>query len=160
MNFNEAVNLVIKSEGGFVDHPQDPGGATNFGITERVARAYGYTGDMRTLLEVEAELIYKTGYWDKNNVGQLPWLLQYPFFDACVNHGGGNARRMLQRSLGVADDGVVGPLTLAKICEAQDVTLVLLFTAERIKFYTKLSTFKTFGAGWMNRMAEVLTHVK
>jgi lysozyme family protein len=151
--FPKLVERVLAHEGGFIDHPQDPGGATNFGITERVARANGYRGHMRNLPRETAVAIYRKGYWDAVNGDQLPAAVAFQVFDAAVNHGVGNASRWIQRAAGVADDGKLGPVSMAAIAKADPADLVLRFNAVRLEFYTKLTTWPTFGKGWARRVA-------
>lgn len=151
--FNTFVDRVLKHEGGYVDHPSDPGGATNFGITERVARAYGYKGHMRNLPRETAIAIYRGQYWNAVKGDQLPSAFAFQVFDAAVNHGVGNAVRWMQRAAGVADDGKIGPMTLGAVMKANPADLVLAFNAIRLNFYASLSTFGTFGKGWTRRVA-------
>lgn len=147
------VERVLKHEGGYVDHPSDPGGATNLGITERVARAYGYKGHMRNLPRETAIAIYRGQYWNAVKGDQLPPAFAFQVFDAAVNHGVGNAVRWMQRAAGVADDGKIGPMTLGAVMKANPADLVLAFNAIRLNFYASLSTFGTFGKGWTRRVA-------
>lgn len=152
-SFDTAFERLIGHEGGYVNHPKDPGAATNWGITQRTARAHGYNGDMRTLSRDQARAIYKVSYWDRARADEYDFAIGFQLFDAAVNHGIGNAVRFLQRAAGVADDGIVGPVTL-KAIKAMSVTDVLArFQAERLEFYTKLSTWPTFGRGWARRVA-------
>src|SRR5690606_21067413 len=125
MTFDEAFTRLIAHEGGYVDHPSDPGGATNYGITERVARAHGFTGSMRDLTLEQARQIYRSDYWDRAKSDQYDGAIGFQLFDAAVNHGIGNAVRFLQRAVGVADDGAVGPLTVAAV-QAMPVSDVLM----------------------------------
>lgn len=156
MNFDQAFERLIGNEGGYVNNPHDPGGETNWGITKRTALAAGYTGDMRSMLRAQAREIYRSQYWGRAQCDQYDPAIAFQLFDAAVNHGIGNAVRFLQRAVGVADDGVVGPRTIAAI-KATPVTDVLLrFNAERLEFYTKLGTFDNFGRGWTNRVANNL----
>lgn len=152
MTFDEAFERLIKHEGGYVNHPDDLGGETNWGITLRTARAEGYTGTMRALTREQAKAIYRAAYWDRARAEQYDPAIGFQVFDAAVNHGIGNAVRFLQRAAGVADDGAVGAITLAAI-HAMPVTDVLTrFHAERLDFYTKLSTWPAFGKGWVRRV--------
>ena len=151
--FETIIERILAHEGGFVDHPRDPGGATNFGITERVARASGYRGHMRNLPRETAIDIYRAQYWDRVQGDKLPDAVAFQVVDAAVNHGIGNAVRWLQRAAGVADDGIIGPVTLAAVRKADPADLVLLFNAIRLEFYASLSTFPTFGRGWTRRVA-------
>lgn len=156
--FEEFIERILGHEGGYVNHPSDPGGATNWGITERVARQYGFTGDMRYLPRAKAIDIYRQGYWNRIRGDSLPPSVAYHVLDATVNHGAGNAVRWLQRAVGVADDGQIGPITIAAVRERPAVDVVLLFNAERLHFYTRLSTWNTFGRGWCRRVADNLRY--
>ena len=82
----------------------------------------------------------------------------FQLFDAAINHGIGNAIRMLQRAVGVADDGVVGKITLGAINEKTLDDVLVLFNAERLEFYSKLKTFDTFGRGWSRRVVSNLRY--
>lgn len=153
MTFDQAFERLIGHEGGYVNHPADPGGETNWGITKRTARENGYTGSMRDMTREQAKAIYKSAYWNRAKADQYDPAIGFQLFDAAVNHGIGNAIRFLQRAVGVADDGIVGKMTLAAI-KAMSVTDVLArFNAERLEFYTKLSTWPSFGKGWVRRVA-------
>lgn len=152
MTFDDIFERLIGHEGGYVNNPKDPGGETNWGITKRVARENGYQGEMRNLTRERAKAIYKSAFWDRVQAERYDPAIGYQLFDAAVNHGIGNAVRMLQRAVGVVDDGNIGPITLQSI-NARDVSDVLvLFNAERLDFYTRLSTFPTFGRGWSRRV--------
>lgn len=158
MNFEKAFDRLIKHEGGYVNHPDDPGGETNWGITKRTALECGYTGPMRDLTRDQAKAIYKAAYWDRAKCDQYDGAIAFQLFDAAVNHGIGNGIRFLQRAVDVADDGVVGQQTLAAIRAAGVTDVLMRFNAERLFFYTKLPTFGTFGKGWVNRVAGNLRH--
>lgn len=158
-HFNKAFDRLIGHEGGYVNHPSDPGGETKYGITRRTARAHGYAGSMHELTREEARRIYKSSYWDRAQADKYDPAIGFQLFDSGVNHGIGQAIRFLQRAVGVADDGVVGPVTLAAV-SAMSVTDVLArFNAERLEFYTKLTTWPTFGKGWTRRVAQNLRYV-
>ena len=102
--------------------------------------------------------IYRRDFWQRVRGDELPREFAFQALDAAVNHGIGNAVRWMQRAAGVADDGVIGPVTLAAVQRAQPADLVLRFNAERLRFYAKLTTFGTFGRGWVNRVAGNLDH--
>lgn len=159
MGFDEIFERVISHEGGYVNHPNDPGGETNWGITKATALVAGYTGDMRSLTRERAKEIYRVAFWQRVQGDALPPALAFQLFDACVNHGIGNGIRMLQRAVGVADDGKLGPVTLSTLKVADINDVLVLFNVERLTFYTKLSTFSTFGRGWVNRVAANLRYV-
>ncbi|WP_438767889.1 glycoside hydrolase family 108 protein [Kushneria sp. TE3] len=158
MTFEKAFERLIGHEGGYVNHPSDPGGATKWGITQRTAREVGYRGDMRDLSRDRAREIYLTAYWLRARCDQYDGAIGYQLFDVAVNSGIGNAIRMLQRAAGVADDGIVGPVTLAAINNRDPLALIVLLNAERQAFYTRLSTWESFGRGWSRRVAENLRY--
>ncbi len=157
-DFNKAFDRVIGHEGGYVNHPRDPGGETNWGVTKRTAQAYGYNGDMRAMTRDQAKAIYKRGFWDKVGGDALPDAVAFQLFDAAVNHGIGNAVRFMQRALGVADDGIVGNITLTALRNADANDFLMRFNAARLDFYTRLSTFDTFGKGWVRRIVGNLNY--
>lgn len=158
LTFQQIFDRVIGHEGGYANDPRDTGGETNWGITKRTARENGYLGDMRQMKRVQAFEIYKQAFWQCYQCERFPSALAFQFFDACVNHGAGNAARMLQRAVGVLDDGVIGKLTLQAV-ENQSLNDTLMrLVAERLKFYTRLSNFNAFGKGWINRMAGNLVY--
>lgn len=156
MNFDQALTELLKHEGGFVDHKDDPGGATNHGVTERVARKHGYTGHMRDYPKSEAAKVYRVDYWDAIKAEELPAPLRYPVFDAAVNSGPVQAVKWLQRALGVADDGVIGPKTIAAAKAANADVLVRKMLGVRLHFMTSLNHWPAFGRGWARRIADVL----
>lgn len=156
MNFDQAFDTLLKHEGGFSDHPADPGGKTRFGITEAVVRKMGYHGDMRELPIDLAKRIYKTRYWDAVRAEELPEAIRYAVFDAAVNSGPRQAIRWLQRAVGVNDDGIIGPKTLAAVRAADPEQLVRRMLAQRLRFMTDLPTWPTFGRGWARRIADLM----
>lgn len=158
MQFSEALQHVLKHEGGYVNHPKDPGGETNFGIIVKVARESGYLGDMRTIPMSVVESIYKRQYWDKMKADQMPESVRYPLFDYAVNSGPGAAARALQRVLGIADDGVIGPMTIAAASKYTG-HLGAALVGYRLEFMTDLRTWDTFGKGWSRRLASILKHL-
>lgn len=149
MSFEVAINRLLSHEGGYVWHKDDPGGETNWGISKR---AYPKV-NIKALTRDEAAAIYRRDYWNAVNGDELPAAVSFQAFDVAVNHGVGQAIRWLQRAAGVADDGHLGPVSLAAIKAANANDLVLLFLAIRLEFYANLSTFSTFGRGWTNRVA-------
>lgn len=154
--FDEAFDRLMVAEGGYSDNPADPGGKTNFGVTERVARARGYKGDMRELpKEFAKEVVYRPDYWDKVKADQLPASVRFDVFDAAVNSGPGQAAKWLQRAAGVKDDGVIGPVTIAA-ATALGPVLQARFNGIRLMFMTSLAGWQTFGKGWARRIASNL----
>jgi lysozyme family protein len=156
MNFDQAFHLLLGHEGGFVDHPNDPGGATRWGVTERVARQNGYTGPMRELPVEVAKDIYRRQYWAAIRADELPCLLRYPVFDGAVNSGVGQSIRWLQRALGVADDGRIGPITIGAAQRAEPGDVLRRMLAQRLRFMADLSTWQSFGRGWARRISDLL----
>ncbi|WP_434353006.1 glycoside hydrolase family 108 protein [Psychrobacter sp. HD31] len=157
--FQKIFDRVISHEGGYVNHPKDPGGETNWGVTKRTARANGYRGSMRRMTRKDAFGIYYRAFWLRYGCDKMDDLLAFQFFDACVNHGFGNAARMLQRALGVADDGIFGKVTMGKLNSSNNIVLAIKFIAERQEFYTRLRTFSTFGKGWIRRNTNNLEYL-
>lgn len=156
MNFDTAVAKVLGHEGGYVDHPADPGGKTRFGITEEVARRIGYKGDMRELPLDLAKQIYRRDYWNAMRADELPAGIRYVVFDAAVNSGVRQATLWLQRALGVADDGIIGPITL-RAANAQNAdALKTRLLAQRLRFMTNLTNWPAFGRGWARRVADLM----
>lgn len=147
--FDTMIDRVLGHEGGYVNNPRDPGGETKFGIAKR---SYSNV-DIKNLTRDQAVEIYRADFWARVKGDQLPPAFVFQALDAAVNHGIGNAVRWMQRAAGVADDGMIGPVTIAAVGRAEVADLVLNFNAERLAFYAKLSTFDTFGRGWVNRVA-------
>jgi hypothetical protein len=153
LTFLDIFNRLIGHEGGYVNDPRDPGGETNWGITKRTAQANDYQGSMRAMTREQAYKIYYSAFWLRYQCDKMPEAVAFQFFDAAVNHGLGNASRMLQRAVGVVDDGVIGNMTIAAIKKMAISDVIMRLNAERLEFYCKLSTFTTFGKGWVRRVA-------
>lgn len=151
-HFDEALDRVLRHEGGFVDHPDDPGGATKYGITEMVARRYGYDGDMRNLPLDVAKSIYGDEYWLRA-FDELPRIVALNVFDGAVNSGIGQSVRWLQRAVNVADDGEIGPITIAAVHDCDEFWLAMAYNSRRLEFMTRLSRWSGFGRGWARRIA-------
>lgn len=156
MNFDQAFTQLLGHEGGFVDHPDDPGGATRWGVTERVARANGYTGAMRDFPEAAAKHIYRKSYWDAVRADELPEAIRYAVFDAAVNSGPRQSIQWLQRSVGAKDDGQLGPLTMAAVLKANPMVIKGRVLGQRLEFMASLSTWPAFGRGWARRIASLM----
>jgi len=156
--FDKAFERLIGHEGGYVNHPNDPGGETNWGITLRTAREQGYTGQMRDLTREQAKDIYRRAYWLRVKADQYDSAVAFQVFDAAVNHGVKQAVRWLQRAVKVTDDGFIGPVTVAAVNAANPSGVLARFNAQRLDFYTKLSTWPAFGKGWARRVAANLQY--
>ena len=156
MDFDTAFHELMGHEGGYVDHPKDPGGATRWGVTERVARANGYTGHMRDFPVEQAKAIYRRSYWDAVRADDLPEGVRYAVFDAAVNSGTTQAAKWLQRAVGASDDGVIGPQTLRLVNAAPTDRVARQMLGVRLRFMTDLPTWPAFGKGWSRRIASLL----
>lgn len=151
--FESFFNRLMEHEGGYVNHPRDPGGETMWGVTKRVAQAHGYHGPMRQLPKATAQKIADKSYWQAIQGDELPRAVAWQVVDAAYNHGNRNAVKFLQRAIGVNDDGIIGTKTLAAVKAMDQNDIVFKFNAERLEFYTKLGTWATFGRGWTRRIA-------
>ena len=156
MNFDAAFEKLLGLEGDYSNHPADPGGATRFGVTEAVAREVGYKGDMRELPVALAKRIYLEKYWNTVRADELPPGLRYTVFDGAVNSGPGQSIKWLQRALGVVDDGVLGPKTLAAAAQQNPDVLRARILAKLLRFMSDLANWPAFSRGWSKRIAELL----
>lgn len=156
MTFDQAIDELLKHEGGYVNHINDPGGETNFGITARVARLNGYEGDMKFIPMSLVKEIYRRDYWDKCKCDDLPETLRYAVFDAGVNSGVTQAIRWLQRASGAVDDGVFGSKTLLAVRMQNPEILKRKYLAQRLNFMTDLKVWPSFSRGWAKRIASLM----
>jgi lysozyme family protein len=160
-NFENCLKLMLAHEGGYVNHPQDPGGMTNLGVTKRVWEEWvGHEVDekqMRALTPETVAPLYKRKYWDAVRADELVDGVDYCVFDVAVNSGPGRAIKFLQSSVGATPDGGFGPATLAAVKKAEEdpTRLIEMYCAKRLEFLQSLKTFETFGKGWSRRVQEV-----
>jgi lysozyme family protein len=158
-NFDQCLAAVLHHEGGYVNHPKDPGGMTNLGVTKRVWEEWvGHEVDekaMRALTPADVGPMYRKKYWDKVCGDNLPAGVDMAVFDLAVNSGPGRAAKMLQKVLGVPEDGMIGSKTLEKVGSLDASKLVEDYNAQRLSFLQALPTWETFGKGWGRRVAEV-----
>jgi len=158
-NWDACFSHLIKHEGGFSDHPLDPGGMTNLGVTQQVWENWvGHSvteQEMRDLTPEKVKPLYKDVYWDRVKGDKLPSGVDYCVFDAAVNSGVRRASQWLQAALGVAADGSIGPRTIAAAIATPPVATITNFCAQRLHFLQGLSTWSTFGKGWGRRVSEV-----
>lgn len=159
-NWIKCLETILHHEGGYVNHPKDPGGETNLGVTKRVYEDFGGTKDMKDLTREDVEPIYKKNYWDRVKGDNLPAGLDLCVFDFGVNAGTGRAAKYLQTIIGTVADGGIGPNTL-KALEAHleelpggVKQLIETYQNKRQGYYESLSTFSTFGKGWTRRVQE------
>ena len=157
-NYDKCLKAILHHEGGYVNHPKDPGGETNLGVTKRVYEEFGGAKDMKDLTVEDVAPIYKKGYWDKMKGDDLPSGLDLCVFDFGVNAGPGRSAKYLQTMIGTVADGGIGPNTLKAVANyVEEVGLdqaVENFQQARQGYYEKLSTFDTFGKGWTRRVTE------
>ena len=157
-NWIKCLETILHHEGGYVNHPKDPGGETNLGVTKRVYEDFGGTKDMKDLTREDVEPIYKKNYWDRVKGDDLPAGLDLCVFDFGVNAGTGRAAKYLQTMIGTVADGGIGPNTLKKLGEYVEEhgieDTIKNYQSDRQKYYESLSTFDTFGRGWTRRVDE------
>ena len=157
-NFDECLSMLLKHEGGYVNHPRDPGGETNLGVTRKVWEEWigkpAGKDAMKALTVKDVAPLYKKLYWDKVKGDDLPSGVDWAVFDWAVNSGTGRAAKALQRIVGVEPDGGIGAATLAAVEKMDDKRIIEAMAAAREKFYRGLSTFDTFGKGWLRRVDE------
>lgn len=166
-NLDKAIEHMLKEEGGYVNHPADPGGRTNLGVTQKVWEEWvGHPVDekqMRALTKADVVPLYQRKYWNACRCSELPSGLDLCVFDTAVNSGPGRAVKLLQSCLGVAVDGAIGPNTIAAANQFRGSALIHLiedYCSARQAFLISLPTFGTFGKGWtarVNRLKEAAT---
>ena len=158
-NFKKALEYVLVHEGGWADHPKDPGGPTMKGVTlVTYRRHFGEdksADDLRNITDEELEHIYRSGYWQKCSCDALPSGVDYAVFDAAVNSGPRRSARWLQAAVGAKQDGVIGQKTLARVAAENPVQVVDMMCDRRLDFLRNLSTWPTFGKGWTRRVEGV-----
>jgi lysozyme family protein len=158
-NYDEAIRRVLVHEGGYSNHPSDPGGPTNFGITIYDYRKYlnpkGTAADVRNMSVEQAKRIYRNHYAVPLRFDELPGGVDYCVLDYGINSGIGRSKKVLQRVVGVAADGVLGPLTMQAIAARDPAKIVTAICDERLAFLKRLKTWPVFGKGWTRRVAEV-----
>ena len=147
-NFDRCIRAVLSEEGGLSDHPQDPGGLTKYGISRR---AYPDL-DIRRLTMDDAIEIYRRDYWNPVHGTDLPASLALLVFDAAVNQGVGTAARLLQKAVGVKEDGNIGPVTLRAALALPLEQVLIDFCAERALRYEFNRNEEVFGRGWYRRL--------
>ena len=157
MSFADCLPIILASEGGFVNDPKDPGGATNLGVT--LGTLSGWLGRPATVAEVQALTaasvapIYQADYWNAAHCEDCPAGVDLMVFDEAVNQGVGRAIRALQAAVGVAADGAFGPASHAALRAADPTAAVNAIAAGREAHYRSLPTFPHFGKGWLARLA-------
>ena len=162
--FDDALALTLKFEGGYVNDPADKGGATNFGITQKVYDHYlnglgDPLNDVADISSAEVAAIYRMWYWNPAHADALVSRLAKVHFDSAVNHGVGRAVKFLQQLVGVTTDGMWGPATFAAVASADQDALVTPYLALRRAFYGKIvaadATQAKFLPQWLKRLEEL-----
>jgi lysozyme family protein len=160
MRFEACLPVILASEGGFVDDPADPGGATNLGVTRTTLSSW--LGRTATIAEVEALTpanvapIYRARYWNPAHAGDCPPGADLMVFDEAVNQGVGRAFASLQSALGVTAGGAFGPATRAALGHADPAQLIHAIAANREAHYRALPGFRRFGHGWLSRLERTM----
>lgn len=159
-NFEHCLEMLLEHEGGYVNHPDDPGGMTNLGVTKTVYENYlrrkVSEQEMRALKPEDVAPLYKQKYWDRVRGDDLPSGVDWAVFDWAVNSGPGRAAKALQRAAGATIDGVIGAGTLRAVADHEPTEIVQRIYYARKNFYENLSTFPIFGKGWTRRNEETL----
>jgi lysozyme family protein len=152
-NFKECLELLLKSEGGWVNHPSDPGGETNLGVTKRVWEEYvGHPIEsLKKLTKDDVAPLYELKYWRPCYCEVLPRGLDFVVFSMGVNAGTGRSIKLLQQSLGCVPDGIIGPRTRELISSSNGANLIAKFSEARREYYSSLKNFSVFGKGWLAR---------
>ena len=141
--FDTLFDRLMKHEGGYVNNPNDPGGETMWGVTKSVARQYGYTGAMRQLPKATAQQIADKLYWQAIQGDKLDRAIAWQLVDAAYNHGNRNAVKMLQRAVGVTDDGIIGNQTLAAVAIIEQLNIAQ-------PFYICITGYLIFYPGYLS----------
>lgn len=149
MQFDEAFKKLIGHEGGYVDHPADPGGATNFGISQR---SYPKE-DIRGMTLERAKFLYRRDFWDAAGCDALPAKVRFSLFDMAVNSGVKRAVMTLQAAVNADQDGIIGKQTIMLIEIMPEAKLIARFNGHRLRFMSALPNWPAFGRGWANRIA-------
>ena len=158
-NFEKCLEHLLRSEGGYSDHPQDPGGRTNLGVTQAVwedwiDRAVS-EDEMKALTPNKVAPLYREMYWDRIKADKLPSGVDYVVFDAAVNSGVSRAAKWLQTTVGAVPDGAIGEQTLKQVLLTNPLMIIDKYSAIRLEFLKGRSTWPTFGKGWERRVKEV-----
>lgn len=152
MTFDEAFEVLIGHEGGYVNHRADPGGETKFGISKR-----SYPGeDIAGMTLERAKLIYRRDFWGPAGCDAVPESIRFDLFDMAVNAGVRRAAMTLQRAVGETEDGIIGPRTLQAVQSMPGPRLIARFNGHRLEHMASLPHWPSFGRGWARRIASNL----
>ena len=152
-DYKECLDLVLKSEGGWVNNPNDPGGETNLGVTKAVWEEYvGHpVTTMKNLTKDDVAPLYEQKYWRACYGEVLPRGLDFLCFSFGINAGSGRSVKLLQQSLGLVSDGIIGPKVMQKLRESNIADVIKSFSESRREYYKSLKNFPIFGKGWISR---------
>lgn len=158
-NFARSLALVLAHEGGYSNHPKDPGSHTNKGITIATFRKWvkrnGTVEDLKNISNADVAKVYRKHYWDKVRGDDLPSGVDYAVFDYAVNSGPRRAIKALQSVIGAKVDGIIGPETMGQVSAMGAATIVGKLCDERMAFLQRLEIWPTFKNGWSSRVAGV-----
>ena len=158
--FDKCLEMLLHHEGGYVNHPSDPGGMTNLGVTKRVYDEWidreSTEQEMRDLKPEDVAPIYRKNYWSRLRLDDVGSGIDWALFDFCVNSGPSRPAKALQRAVGAVADGAIGPKTLQLVAEKDPKFVIDYIYTVRQAFYESLRTFDTFGRGWTRRNKETL----
>ena len=164
-NFDFCLREVLKHEGGFVNHPKDPGGATNKGVTiatfRRYVKANATVQDLKNISDEQVAAVYLRHYWHAVRADDLPPGVDFCVFDNAVNAGPSRAIKQLQEVTGAVQDGRLGPATMEAARRVDPVSLVHGLCDRRLRFLRSIrggSLWQTFGRGWQRRVDAVRHH--
>ena len=157
-NFDKCMEMLLVHEGGYVNHPSDPGGMTNLGVTKKTYDHHHGTDideeGMRNLTVQDVMPIYRTNYWERCRCQDLPSGVDWAVFDWAVNSGLGRSVKALQRAVGAFEDGIIGAQTLMAVTASQPHEIINRIAVHRDSYYRELKHFDTFGRGWIRRNDE------
>ena len=157
-NFDKCMEMLLVHEGGYVNHPSDPGGMTNLGVTKKTYDHHHATDideeGMRNLTVQDVMPIYRTNYWERCRCQDLPSGVDWAVFDWAVNSGPGRSVKALQRAVGAFEDGIIGAQTLMAVTASQPHEIINRIAVHRDSYYRELKHFDTFGRGWIRRNDE------
>lgn len=158
-NLARCMDIVFAKEGGYVDHPHDNGGPTNWGVTIKTLRAWRQEPvtkeDVKNLTRAEAEKIYAAWYAQPVRFDDLPLGVDLIAFDASVNSGPSRSAKWIQQAVGVKADGMIGLITLDAISKADPVELINRACMLRMEFLKRHEDWPHFGKGWTNRVENI-----
>jgi lysozyme family protein len=157
--FPHALKTILHHEGGWADHPKDPGGATMKGVTLNTYSKFigrdATKDELKAISDEQLEQIYRSLYWNRAACDQLPTGVDLVVFDMAVNSGPGRAVKLLQEIVGSTPDGGIGPQTLTAVAKQNPLSLIKQYSEARRVFYKSLGAYITFGKGWLRRVDEV-----